>query len=190
MSLEYVEVDTNVDQLSHQYLYQVKLKGEIDLVWLNANNFIEAVKYNKRRSQDSLPRKPQFAQKPEKEIKRKRKVEGGQSTIPRKIRKKSVDVIQSYSFGLEASLLGEECGIYKELGLKQQDVTDIFKIVSAISYQIFIFSPNDRLSKTMKNVFYFIKKALFVLEIFKSLCFFLSFPLFLDSKGQVEVEYL
>ena len=157
---------------------------------VNAHNFLEPAKDNKRRSQDSLPRKPQFVQKPEKEIKRKRKVEGGQSTIPRKIRKKSVNVIQSYSFGLEASLLGEECGIYKELGLKQQDVTDIFKLVSAISYQIFIFSPNDRLSKTMKNVFCFIKKALFVLEIFKSLCFFLSFPLFLDSKGQVEVEYL
>ena len=81
MTLEYVEVedivDRKVDQLSHQYLYQVKLKREIDLVWLNAHNFLELVKYNKQRSQDSLPRKPQFAQKPEKEIKRKRKVEGG-----------------------------------------------------------------------------------------------------------------
>ena len=61
VSLEYVEVedivDRKVDQLSHQYLYQVKLKGEIDLVWLNAHNFHEPVKYNKRRSQDSLPRK-------------------------------------------------------------------------------------------------------------------------------------
>ena len=34
-------------------------------------------------------------------------------------------------------------------------------------YQIFIFSPNDSPSKTMKNAFYFIKKALFVLEIIK-----------------------
>ena len=80
MSLDYVEVedivDRMVDQLSHQYLYQVKLKREIDLVWLNAHNFLEPVKYNKRRSQDNLPRKPQFAQKPEKEIKRMRKVEG------------------------------------------------------------------------------------------------------------------
>ena len=76
VSLEYVEVedivDRKADQLSYQYLYQVKLKGEIDLVWLNAHNFVEPVKYNKGRSQDSLPRKPQFAQKPEKEIKRKR----------------------------------------------------------------------------------------------------------------------
>ena len=30
------------------------------------------------------------------------------------------------------------------------------KLVSAIFYQIFIFSSNDRPSKTMKNVFYFI----------------------------------
>ena len=76
VSLEYVEVedivDRKADKLSYQYLYQVKLKGEIDLVQLNAHNFLEPVKYNKGRSQDSLPRKPQFAQKPEKEIKRKR----------------------------------------------------------------------------------------------------------------------
>ena len=31
----------------------------------------------------------------------------------------------------------------------------------------FYFSPNDSPSKTMKNVFYFISKALFVLEILK-----------------------
>ena len=40
-------------------------------------------------------------------------------------------------------------------------------LVSAIFYEIFIFSPNDIPSKTLKNVFYFIEKALFVLEIFK-----------------------
>ena len=43
------------------------------------------------------------------------------------------------------------------------------KLVSAIFHQIFIFSSNDRSSKTMKMVFYFIEKALFVLEIFKFL---------------------
>ena len=41
--------------------------------------------------------------------------------------------------------------------------------VFAIFYQIFIFSSSDRPSKTMKNVFYFILKALFVLKIFKFL---------------------
>ena len=50
MSLDYAEVEDivnrKVDQLSHQYLYQVKLKGEINLVWLNAHNFVEPVKYN------------------------------------------------------------------------------------------------------------------------------------------------
>ena len=30
------------------------------------------------------------------------------------------------------------------------------KLVSAIFYQFFIFSSNDKSSKTMKNVFYFI----------------------------------
>ena len=43
------------------------------------------------------------------------------------------------------------------------------KLVSANFYQIFIFSSNGNLLKTMKNVFYFIEKALFVLEIFKFL---------------------
>ena len=46
------------------------------------------------------------------------------------------------------------------------------KRVSAIFYQIFTFSPNDSLLKTMKNVCYFIYKALFVLKIF---IFFLIF---------------
>ena len=43
------------------------------------------------------------------------------------------------------------------------------KLVSTILYQILIFSPNDSPSKTMKNVFYFIEKALFILEIFEFL---------------------
>ena len=37
------------------------------------------------------------------------------------------------------------------------------KLVSAIFYQICIFSPNDSPLKTMKNIFYFTQKALFVL---------------------------
>ena len=46
------------------------------------------------------------------------------------------------------------------------------KRVSAIFYQIFNFSSNDRPTKTMKikkNVFYFIEKALFILKVFKFL---------------------
>ena len=46
------------------------------------------------------------------------------------------------------------------------------KPVSAIFYQNSIFSPNGSSSKSMKNVFYFIWKALFVLKIFKFLSFF------------------
>ena len=45
------------------------------------------------------------------------------------------------------------------------------KLVSATN---FYFSPNDSPSKTMKDVFYFIQKALFVLKIFKFLYFHLS----------------
>ena len=41
------------------------------------------------------------------------------------------------------------------------------KLVSAIFSQNFVFPPNDSPSKTMKSIFDFIKKALFVLEIFK-----------------------
>ena len=58
----------------------------------------------------------------------------------------------------------------------------------AIYYQIFVFSPNENLSKTTKNVFYFIKKALFVLEIFNFLYFFPFFPHFPDSKRQMKLE--
>ena len=43
------------------------------------------------------------------------------------------------------------------------------KLVSAVFCQIFIFSPNDSPSKTLKNIFYFIEKALFVLEVIKFL---------------------
>ena len=43
------------------------------------------------------------------------------------------------------------------------------KFVSAIFYQIFVFPLNDSPSKTMKRVFYFITKALFILKKFKLL---------------------
>ena len=71
------------------------MKGEIDLIWSNEHNFREPFKYNKQKARENLPLKPQFAQKPQKEIKRKRKVEAEQSTIPKKIKKTSVNVIQS-----------------------------------------------------------------------------------------------
>ena len=50
----------------------------------------------------------------------------------------------------------------------------------------FYFSPNDRPSQTMKNV-YFIEKALFVLEIFKFL--YIRLPLFFSlSAIALEVD--
>ena len=51
----------------------MKLKEESDSVWLNAHSFLEPVKYNKRRFQDSLPRKPQFPQKLRKKSKERGK---------------------------------------------------------------------------------------------------------------------
>ena len=45
----------------------------------------------------------------------------------------------------------------------------------------FYFQPNDNPSKTMKNVFYFIEKALFVLEIFKF--FYFRLPLFFSQSA-------
>ena len=54
---------------------------------------------------------------------------------------------------------------------------DLWIIKACVCYFLsnFYFSRNDSPSKTMKNVFYFIKKALFVLEIFKFLYFHLTF---------------
>ena len=52
----------------------------------------------------------------------------------------------------------------------------IFKACVHYFYQIFIFLPKDSPSKTMKNTFYFMKKALFVLEIIKF--FYFRAPLF------------
>ena len=51
----------------------------------------------------------------------------------------------------------------------QMNLLRELKLMSAIFHQISIFSSNDRSSKTMKKVFYFIEKALFVVEIFKLL---------------------
>ena len=45
----------------------------------------------------------------------------------------------------------------------------LLKLVSAICYQIFISPAHDSPSKTVKNIFYFIEKALFDLEIFNFL---------------------
>ena len=57
----------------------------------------------------------------------------------------------------------------------------LLKLVTTIFYQILIFSPNDSPSKTIKNVFYFIEKALFVLEISKFLFLFHTFQIQKDK---------
>ena len=45
----------------------------------------------------------------------------------------------------------------------------LLKLVCTVFYQMFIFSSNDSPSKTIKNVFYFMEEAVFVLKIFKFL---------------------
>ena len=55
------------------------------------------------------------------------------------------------------------------------------KLVSAIFIKFLFFSPNDSPSKTMKNAFYSIEKALFILRIFIFLCFGLPNFFFLSS---------
>ena len=62
----------------------------------------------------------------------------------------------------------------------------ILKLVSTVFYQIFIFFIKSKPFKNIKNVF-FIKKALFVLKILNFCNFFIIFPHFPDSKGQIEV---
>ena len=62
------------------------------------------------------------------------------------------------------------------------------KLVSVI-YQIFIFSPNDNPSKTIKNVFLFYRKSSFRSRDIQVFVFFSpSFPHCPDSKGQMNME--
>ena len=79
---------------------------------------------------------------------------------------------------LGKSSANDTCSHFEQcLGLVEKEKLQVssdgpnmnLKLVSAIFNQIFIFSSSDRPSKTMKNDFYFILKALFVLEIFKFL---------------------
>ena len=71
------------------------------------------------------------------------------------------------------SYILHEGGLFHNDWLEQKNL--FLKLVSAIFYFLnFYFSPNDSPSKTMKNVFYSIWKALFVLQIFTFLCFHLQ----------------
>ena len=62
------------------------------------------------------------------------------------------------------------------------------KLGSTIFYQIFICPPNDSPSQTIANVFYFIEKTLFVLEIFKVLKFFPFHSILSGLRKTKEVE--
>ena len=60
--------------------------------------------------------------------------------------------------------------------ITHNDSVEVFKGCVRYCDQCFIFAPNGSPLKTKTNVFYFIEKALFVLEIFK--CLYLRLPLF------------
>ena len=61
----------------------------------------------------------------------------------------------------------------------------MLKLGSAIFIKFLFFSPNDSPSKTMKNAFYFIKKALFVPKIIK---FFYFHPSLFFSLSAIALE--
>ena len=76
---------------------------------------------------------------------------------------------------------------YVSLCAKSLEFVFLFslKLASAI-YEIFNFSANDSPSKIMKSAFYFIEKALFILEIFEFLYFHL--PLFFSQSAIALVD--
>ena len=85
------------------------------------------------------------------------------------------------AFSTTAEILGApknftmfKIAIHQFFLLSKGGKTTSLKLVSAIFYKMSIFSRNDSPSKTVKNVFYFIEEALFVLEIFKFPTSFLS----------------
>ena len=72
--------------------------------------------------------------------------------------------------------------------LQVKVIFNILKLVSAISYQIFIFSPNCSPIKTVKNIFISSKK-LFSFSRYLNFCDFSpSVQHFPDLKRQMEVE--
>ena len=76
--------------------------------------------------------------------------------------------------------------IYRHLSM---DLTEFncnyLKLVSAIFYQMFIFSSNGRPSKTMKSFFFISSKKLFLFSRYSNFSnFFPSFPHFPVQKGK------
>ena len=61
--------------------------------------------------------------------------------------------------------------------------------MSAIFYQIFIFSPNDRPLKTMNNVFLFHQKSPFRSRNIQIFVIFALLSTLSRFKGQMEVEF-
>ena len=73
-------------------------------------------------------------------------------------------------------------------GAKCWHYSNFLKLVSAIFYKMFIFSPNDSLSKTEKCFSFHLKNSFRSRDIQFLVIFFPSFPHFPDSKGKMETE--
>ena len=97
-------------------------------------------------------------------------------TIPNKDQYRFIFDIENFYPSISIELFNEALNFVKTLtDISETDVsimmqvhkTLLFKACVCYFHQFFIFSPNDSHSKTMKNAFYFIKKALCVLKIIK-----------------------
>ena len=130
---EYFEIDDiidrKVDDKSHTFLYKVSFKGDDNSVWIPGHNFLDTVKFKRRKTEKSLISSPQFAIKSVGESSntkcRKRKGEKNAKTSahPPKISKKSIESLLKFhptpkvEYEIHPSLAGN---------LKSSDIADIY----------------------------------------------------------------
>ena len=105
--LEYVEIkdiiNRKVDPKSHGFLYEVIFKNDDSTTWIPGHNFLEPVKYQRRKTEGNLTKKPQFATKlVEGEVlgkineNRKRKGSFDTCIAKPKLKKSSINALQKF----------------------------------------------------------------------------------------------
>ena len=94
--------------------------------------------------------------------------------------RKSLKLLKAFSYFLLYSELFPICITNLFTQSKNNLLRDYLKLVSTFFFFTELYSP----SKTTKNAFYFIEKALFIHVIFKFFWFFHSFPHFPKSKDK------
>ena len=80
-----------------------------------------------------------------------------------------INDLHNASSVLKLVILADDTNLF----LSNEDVNKLFKVKLSPSKKFFLICLNYSPSKTMKNAFYFILKALFVLKIFKYLSWLL-----------------